>query len=396
MRERPAVPIGELVTPVRMWAPDREAPDEPFTYIDLSAVDQHAKEIRGERQIVGAEAPSRARQVVASGDVLVSTVRPNLNGVARVPPEMDQATASTGFCVLRPEPEKLDGAYLFHWVRSSRFVAEMMKRATGASYPAISDRIVFESRLPLPPLLEQRRIAEILDKAEALRAKRRGALAALDTLNQAIFFDMFGDPNENPKRWPTSVLRKVIAVPLRNGLSPSTAGAVRAKVLTLSAITGSRFEPDSWKVGAFHLKPPKDQSVDRQDFLICRGNGNVSLVGRGFFPTAEMPDVTFPDTMIAARISSAVIERTFFQQLWNTNSVRRQIQSLARTTNGTFKINQHLLEAVSLILPPRELQNEFARRADAVEKSRAIQRASTASVDDLFASLQDRAFRGEL
>ena len=86
----------------------------------------------------------------------------------------------------------------FHWVRSPLFVAEMVRRATGASYPAVSDRIVCDSKIPLPPLDEQKRIAEILDKADALQAKRRAASAQLDTLTQSIFLDMFGDPATNP------------------------------------------------------------------------------------------------------------------------------------------------------------------------------------------------------
>ncbi|WP_081130105.1 restriction endonuclease subunit S [Metallibacterium scheffleri] len=188
--------------PVTSWVPERDDPDSAFTYIDLSAVDQDAKAITGARQLACVDAPSRARQLIRTDDVLVSTVRPNLNAVARVPQKLDGATASTGFCVVRPRPERLDGGYLFHWVRSPRFVSDMARLATGASYPAVSDRIVFDSKLPLPPLPEQRRIAEILDKADALRAKRRAALTQLDTLTQSIFLDMFGDPATNAKRWP--------------------------------------------------------------------------------------------------------------------------------------------------------------------------------------------------
>jgi type I restriction enzyme S subunit len=204
-----SVALGGLVDPVETWSPERDAPDGSFEYIDLSAIDQDAKAIIGAREVPCAEAPSRAKQIVAAGDVLISTVRPNLNGVARVPSEMDGATASTGFCVLRPRPEKLDGAYLLHWVRSPRFIAEMVRRATGASYPAVSDRIVLESRLPLPPLPEQWRIADVLDRADALRAKRRAALAQLDTLAQSLFLDMFGDPLVNAKAWPVKKLSEV-------------------------------------------------------------------------------------------------------------------------------------------------------------------------------------------
>ena len=126
-----SVAVGALVDPVETWSPERGDPDESFEYIDLSAVDQDAKAIIGAREVPCAEAPSRAKQIVAAGDVLVSTVRPNLNGVARVPSEMDGATASTGFCVLRPRPEKLDGAYLLHWVRSPRFISENGERGDG-------------------------------------------------------------------------------------------------------------------------------------------------------------------------------------------------------------------------------------------------------------------------
>ena len=193
-----SVSLGTLVAPVKTWSPERDAPDKYFEYIDLGAVDQEKKVIVGAREVLCAEAPSRAKQIVAAGDVLVSTVRPNLNGVARVPAEMDGATASTGFCVLRPHPGCLDSGYLFNWVRSPHFVAEMVRRATGASYPAVSDRIVLESHLPLPPVPEQRRIAAILDKVDTLRAKRRTALAQLDTLTQSIFLDIYFRDSDNP------------------------------------------------------------------------------------------------------------------------------------------------------------------------------------------------------
>ena len=177
--------VGTLTEPVPKRAPTG-SDGESFTYVDLSSVDQQLKQIVTPTDVPVVEAPSRARQVVATGDVLVSTVRPNLNGVATVPAELDGATASTGFCVLRPNPRTLDGRYLFHWVRSPRFISSMVRLSTGASYPAVSDRIVKSSAMPLPPLEEQRRIAAILDKADELRAKRRAALHQLDRIGAVV------------------------------------------------------------------------------------------------------------------------------------------------------------------------------------------------------------------
>jgi type I restriction enzyme, S subunit len=142
--------------------------------------------------------------------------------------------------------------------------------------------------------------------------------------------------------------------------------------------------------------PPITQRVDQSDFLICRGNGNIQLVGKGYFPTRQMPEVTFPDTMIAARILPELIERQFLQHIWNSNAVRQQLETLARTTNGTFKVNQTMLEGVAFVIPPPPLQQEFAHRVEGVEKLKAAHRASLSELDALFASLQHRAFRGEL
>lgn len=181
--------LGDVVRRVGTWNPSRAASAEPFVYVDLSSVDQDAKRITGARSIRPAEAPSRARQLIERGDVLVSTVRPNLNAVAYVGYEFHGATASTGFTVLRPS-DRVDGRYLFHWVQTPEFVRDMVSKATGASYPAVSDRIVKESSLPLPPIEEQRRIAAILDLVEDLAAARKSA-QLLRTEAVASEFDRF-------------------------------------------------------------------------------------------------------------------------------------------------------------------------------------------------------------
>ncbi|RWP41740.1 restriction endonuclease subunit S [Mesorhizobium sp.] len=203
------VAIGQLTTSASTWNPARN-PEELLRYIDLSAVDQGTKSIANASVIKGKDAPSRARQLVKSGDILVSTVRPNLNGVAPITEEYEGATASTGFCVLRPDPYRLASSYLMHWVRSPQFIESMVREATGASYPAVSDRIIKSSLIPLPPLPEQRRIAAILDKADALRRKRKRAIELLDNLTQSIFLEMFGEPTTNSKGFPLANLEDVV------------------------------------------------------------------------------------------------------------------------------------------------------------------------------------------
>jgi type I restriction enzyme S subunit len=209
MKNWQEVAIGDLVQPVKTWDPRKSVTQSLFHYIDLSAVDQESKSIVGVRKITCHDAPSRARQLVENGDVLVSTVRPNLNGVALIPEALHGATVSTGFCVLRPKPSRLDKRYLYHWVKSPAFINDMVRKATGANYPAVSDRIISASIMPIPSLPEQRRIAAILDRADQLRAKRKRTLEMLNNLQQAIFLELFGDPATNSRGWTLRKCRDI-------------------------------------------------------------------------------------------------------------------------------------------------------------------------------------------
>ena len=335
------------------------------------------------------------RHTLRTGDIVFSR-RGDVTRFALVTEAEAGWLCGTGSIRIRlNSPEVLVG-YVRRYLQQEAVGAWLIHHAKGVTMPNLNTSVIRSLPFVYPPLPEQQRIADILDRADALRAKRRAALALLDTLPQAIFVEMFGDPRINPMGWPQVTLMAVLSMPLRNGLSPSHAGEVVAKVLTLSAVTGQGFDRSAWKTSTFRSRPPSDQAVDTDDFLICRGNGNVELVGRGFFPTECMPDVTFPDTMIAARIRTDRLDRQFLQYVWNSGAVRRQIEAAARTTNGTFKVNQSILEEVKFIAPPLETQLDFAQRAVAVDKLKAAHRASLAEMDALFASLQHRAFRGEL
>ncbi len=187
------VRLGDCLQKVSTWNPLRSTESSSFVYVDIGSVDQHKKEIINPQTIKCADAPSRARQLIKFEDVLVSTVRPNLNAVALVGAGLAEATASTGFCVLRSNKKLIDPAYLFNWVKSQNFISDMTRKATGASYPAVSDRIIFDSLITLPPLLDQKRIAAILNKADDIRSKRELAIAKLDALAISKFDEMFGN-----------------------------------------------------------------------------------------------------------------------------------------------------------------------------------------------------------
>lgn len=383
----PIVPLGSVATLARNGVAPENIPSRTL-FVGLENIVKGG-ELEGVAPVENGDIAS-TKFSFSSRHVLYGKLRPYLAKVAL--PEFE-GVCSTDIIPILPSL-KLDRRYLAHYLLTPKMVALASDRATGANLPRLSPSVMLEFPIPLPPLEEQRRIAAILDKAEELRAKRRAAIALLDQLPQAIFLEMFGEPASNPKGWPTKSLAEVLAMPLRNGLSPSNSGSVMAKVLTLSAITGSGFNADAWKVATFSFPPPASQSVDRLDFLICRGNGNLQLVGRGHFPTTSIRDTTFPDTMIAARVCTRSIEPSFLEQVWNSNAVRSQIESLARTTNGTHKVNQPMLEGIRMIAPPIDLQRAYAARVEAITRAKAAHQLALAALDTLFSSLQAVSFSG--
>ncbi|MCW3002637.1 MAG: Type restriction-modification system, specificity subunit [Conexibacter sp.] len=163
--------FGDLCMPVEKTDP-RTRPQESFVYIDISAIDREKLRVVDEKRLSGTEAPSRARQVVRTGDILMSTVRPNLRTMAQVPSELDGAVASTGFCVLRAHPD-ISADFLFAALCSDEAQNEILAKARGVSYPAVRDVDVFSQRLLVPPAVEQRRL--VADLTEQLAAIDAGA-----------------------------------------------------------------------------------------------------------------------------------------------------------------------------------------------------------------------------
>ena len=393
-----AVPIGQVVDGVQTWDPQQAVKPTWFTYIDIGAVDQEHKQIVAPRKVLSSEAPSRARQIVKAGDILVSTVRPNLNVVAQVPDDLDGATVSTGFCVLRPNPG-INGFYLLQWVRSPRFIAEMTKRATGQSYPAVSDRIVKSSEVPLPSLSTQRQIADVLKQADVLRAKRRMMISLLDDLSRSIFVDMFGDPVKNDRSWSVAKVGDFISgfQSGKNIAAASDDAESTYRILKVSAVTSGTFNELESKPVPPNYDPPASHFVRDGDLLFSRANTS-ELIGATAHVTGSPGGLLLPDKLwrfvwySPNRTDPLYVYHLFWQPVF-----RDQISRNATGTSGSMKnITQAKVLEISCGLPPLDLQQNFGTQARRIETVRSVQEAQLHQLDTLFLSLQYRAFSGQL
>lgn len=166
-------------------------PDRRFAYVDIGAIDNSTQKIVDPKEFVGKDAPSRARRVIQTGDVLFSTVRTYLKNVAQVPPELDGQLTSTGICVLRASAAA-DPNYLFRWACSTDFINKISQTQDGTMYPAVRDEDVLAGPILLPPLPEQRRIMLKLDTLSARSTAARTHLTAIEKLVERYKFGVLG------------------------------------------------------------------------------------------------------------------------------------------------------------------------------------------------------------
>lgn len=302
--------------------------------------------------------------------------------------------------VLRFSPKQLICSRFVQHAFKTREILDQVHASSGSTVGTYTISRANETRFRLPPLAEQRRIAEVLDRAEALRAKRRAALAQLDSLAQSIFLDLFGDPMVNAKSWKRVPLSDLL-VNIDSGRSPvcldRPAGVDEWGVLKLGAVTWCEYNANENKALPASEEPDPDLEVKPGDLLFTRKN-TYELVAACALVRNTRPKLMMSDLIFRLRLRPEIaLDSSFLQQLMIYPSKRREIQKLAGGSAGSMpNISKARLLTTEIEVPPITMQREFASRVEAVEKLKSAQGASLAELDALFASLQHRAFRGEL
>ncbi len=158
--------LGEVVEPTAniKW----NDTDLSYLYIDLSSVEISSSLIINTTEIDAKNAPSRAQKIVQTNDVIFATTRPTQMRVAIIPKKYDGQIASTGYCILRANTNLVLPKWIYYNLSSVSFKNYLEENQSGSAYPAIADRKLKEFEIPIPPLAEQKRIVEILDKFETL------------------------------------------------------------------------------------------------------------------------------------------------------------------------------------------------------------------------------------
>lgn len=361
-------------------------------YVGLEHIESGGASISFGKVANGELASSKFR--FGSKHILFGKLRPYLAKI--VCPDFE-GICSTDILPIAPG-KRIDQRYLLHFLRRPETVAWASSRATGVNLPRLSPSELASLEVPLPPLDEQRRIAAILDKADALRRQRKRALELLDGLTQSIFLEMFGDPLRDGPRWsriaPLSQFayigsgitkgRKLNGSAIRNVPYLAVAN-VQDKALDLSAVKTIDATED--EIARYRLE------VD--DLLLTEG-GDPDKLGRGTLWSGELSEAIHQNHVFRVRVASREVLPLYLNWLVGSSYGKAYFLRLAKQTTGIASINKTQLSDFPVIVPPIDKQSLFVHRAKAVSMLAAQQSAVANHIQALFSSLQHRAFAGEL
>ncbi|HCA5015500.1 TPA: restriction endonuclease subunit S [Acinetobacter baumannii] len=398
--------ISEVAIKGEQRAPDQ---DETFTYVDIGSIDRVLKRISDPQILMGKNAPSRARKAIRNGDVLVSLTRPNLNAVALVTSEFDGQIASTGFEVIRPC--LVDSRYIFGLTRSKEFIDSISGAVQGALYPAAKSSDVQGFKFPLPPLAEQKIIADKLDillaQVESIKARLERIPEILKQLRQSVLAAAVSGKlteewreEEQLANWATTTLDSLI-LESANGLSKRTGvSGDEVTILRLADFKDAVRVHGNERVIKLDEKEKKKYALEKGDILIIRVNGSVDLAGRFIEYTQYDKMEGFCDHFIRIRLDTSRVNSTYLTYVANHGDGRHYLKNSLSTSAGQNTINQGSIKGLKLLLPSIQEQELVVSRVSDLFKYTVVIEEQVQSaldrVNNLTQSILAKAFRGEL
>ncbi|MFH5227857.1 restriction endonuclease subunit S [Antrihabitans spumae] len=332
---------------------------------------------------------------VRKGDLLILNAAHSATHVAsktyRASPQAYDALATGEWLVVRPSSESLDPGFMSHWINHPATRGRLREIVNGIHlYP----RDVAALDIPLPPLPEQRRIAAILDHADALRTKRREALSRLDELAQTVFIETFDSDTPHLIRPLGEVADVASGITKGRRLSEGTptttvpymtVANVQDKNLDLTTV--KEIEATEAEISRYRLK--------YNDLLLTEG-GDPDKLGRGTLWREELPLTIHQNHIFRVRSTSDAVDPVYMN--WSIGSRHGKAYFLrsAKQTTGIASINSTQLKNFPLPIPPMNLQSSFKERIREISRTKRNQLLATEQLETLFQALQSRAFRGEL
>lgn len=395
-------PLGTLLVSYRSgyWGGEQGTNDEDVRVIRNGDIDAHGNIRWTQLPTRSLSSSEVAKSRIEKDDILLTTSG-DCGYVAIVNAEPSGITCSTNFVRnLRCDRSLVAPRYLYHWLNRPTYRASLRPyiRGTTLKNLAVSSALS-ESLVPLPPLPEQKRIAAILDQADALRTKRRAASDYLDTLKKSIFLEMFA--SDVSETWDLTTI-EAVAAPSPGSLRTGPFGSqllhsefVDSGVAVLGI--DNAVENDFRWAKPRYISPDKYKLLAR--YTVHPGDVLITIMGtcgRCAIVPDDIPLAINTKHLCCITLDRTICQPTFLHSYFLHHPLAKQY--LQRTAKGAVMdgLNMGIIRHLPLRLPPVSLQEEYGGRISALQSVEVADRQSASALDDLFASLQHRAFRGEL
>ncbi len=340
--------------------------------------------------------------IITRGDILVVKDGATTGKVSLVDDSFpfEKAAINEHVFLLRVLKDRAYNRYVFHFLKSPIGQIEIQKDFRGATVGGISRRFIDLIKLTIPPIQDQIRIANILSKAEALISQRKESLRLLDQFLKSTFLEMFGDPERNERGWSEIKLNEIL-IDIKAGWSPVCEDHPRENesqlaILKLSAVTYGEFDPNANKKLKPETEVKKRVEPNKGDVLFSRKN-TLELVGATAYVLRNYPNLLLPDTIFKLEFDKSKVDGIFLWKLLSNKSVRGGMQKLATGSAGSMpNISQERLLSFKIILPPYKIQTKFAQIVEKTEALKAHYQTNLQELENLYGSLSQRAFKGEL
>lgn len=371
--------------------------DSEVSFVPMAAVSEISGTIESAATRRYAEV-KKGYTAFCDGDVLFAKITPCMeNGKAALASGLagGRGFGSTEFHVLRAR-EAVVPEWLYYFVRRESFRRDAKRNFTGtAGQQRVPTSFLQNAPIPVPPVYEQRRIVDLLSRAEGIVRLRREAQQKAAELIPAIFIDMFGDPATNPKRWPIETLGNLSEV--QGGLQVTRGRSglpLTRPYLRVANVYRGQLDLSEIKTIELTAAELDRTRLQRGDLLVVEGHGNPEEVGRVAMWDGSIEDCTHQNHLIRARPCCDRLLPHYACALLNSAAGRQSLRRAGKTTSGLSTISAGNVKATSVMLPPLELQSAFARNVDEVNAFGRQQIAALKKARAALAALLAQSFGG--
>jgi len=308
-----------------------------------------------------------------------------------------QASFAIGQDVCLIVPENVDSRYLYRLLNAPFVKQQLGLVISGSTFKRINLLEIRKLQILLPRLEEQRRIAAILDKADAVRRKRKEAIALTEELLRSAFLEMFGNPVTNPKGWDVVPLGDISKVKGGLQVTPKRKdNPIEVPYLRVANVYRDQLVLDEVKLIRVTPEELERTALCTGDLLIVEGHGNSQEIGRSSVWDGSISNCTHQNHLIRVILDSKRAEPTYISAFLNSSGGRRQLIQFGKTTSGLNTISTSNVKATKVLLPPVSEQKKYADLKQKTAVCLGKHQKHFQNTNNLFNSLLQRAFRGEL